>query len=44
MPEASNAARELSRHFGNPGNVQWKELERFVGYLKAHREKIKLIF
>jgi hypothetical protein len=44
MPEGSNAARELSRHFGNPGETQWKELERFVGYLKANRDKIKLIF
>ena len=44
MPEGSNAARELSRHFGNPGETQWKELERFVGYLKANKEKIKLIF
>jgi hypothetical protein len=44
MPEGSNAARELSRHFGNPGEIQWKELERFVGYLKANKDKIKLTF
>ena len=44
MPEGSNAARELSRHFGNPGEVHWKELERFVGYLKANKDKIKLVF
>ena len=27
MPEGGNEARELSRHFGNPGEEQWKELE-----------------
>jgi hypothetical protein len=44
MPEGGNAARELSRHFGNPGEAHWKELEHFVGYLKSNKEKIKLTF
>ena len=42
MPEAANAARDLARHFTNPGPEQWKELARFVGYLKKHQDDIKL--
>ena len=44
MPEGSNAARELSRHFGNPDDTHWKELDRFVGYLKANKDQLKVIF
>jgi len=42
MPEGANAARELARHFANPGPEQWKELARFVGYLKRNKDDIKL--
>ncbi len=44
MPEAGNAARELARHFANPGKQQWKELARFIGYLKKNRKDIKLTY
>ena len=42
MPEGANAARELSRFFSNPGEEHWKSLQRFVGYLRKHKDKIKL--
>ena len=32
--ENSNTARELARHFSNPGHEQWKVLERLMGYTK----------
>jgi hypothetical protein len=38
MPEGANAARELSRQFGNPSKEHWKELEKFVGYLNKNPE------
>jgi hypothetical protein len=42
--EGSNAARELARQFGNPNDAHWAELGRFVGYLKRHRELVKLTY
>ncbi|KAG7353674.1 reverse transcriptase RNA-dependent DNA polymerase [Nitzschia inconspicua] len=36
MMEGSNAARELARNFGNPNEIHWKELERFIGFLNAN--------
>ena len=44
FPEASNAARELARHFSSPGPQQLTELAKFVGYLKGIEEDIKLIY
>ncbi|MEL7196344.1 MAG: reverse transcriptase domain-containing protein [Bacteroidota bacterium] len=44
LPEASNAARELARHFANPGKLHWVELGKLVGYLKKNREDIKLTY
>ena len=44
MPEGSNAARELSRQFGNPNEEHWKEVERFIGYLKEKKEELKLVY
>jgi hypothetical protein len=44
MVEGSNAARELSRNFANPGRRHWKEVERFVGFLKENRSKIKITY
>ena len=40
--EGSNAARELARHFSNPGEEHWKELGRFVGYLKQNKDEVRL--
>jgi hypothetical protein len=34
-PTYANAARELSAHMSNPGEVHWKALERLVGYLSG---------
>jgi hypothetical protein len=42
--EGSNTARELTRHFSNPGEDQWKELERAVGYLKVNKENVMLTY
>jgi hypothetical protein len=42
--EGSNAARELSKHFQKPVEVHWKELERFVGYLKENENDIKITY
>ena len=42
MPEGANAARELSRFFSNPGEEHWKSLQQFAGYLRQHKDKIKL--
>jgi hypothetical protein len=43
-PEGSNAARELARQFGNPSKEHWKELERFIGYLKKNKHNVKLTY
>jgi hypothetical protein len=42
--EGLNAARELARHFSNPGPQHWEELGRFVGYLKGIEPDIHLIY
>ena len=42
--EGSNAARELSKHFSNPGEEHWDAVGRFVGYLKKHRQDIRLTY
>jgi hypothetical protein len=42
--EGCNAARELSKHFQKPVQEHWKELERFVGYLKANKKSIKITY
>jgi hypothetical protein len=45
MVESCNAARESSKHFQKPVEEHWwKELERFVGYLKVDEENIKIIY
>jgi hypothetical protein len=44
FPEGSNTARELTKHFSNPGFEHWKELERVVGYLKKYENDVKLIY
>jgi hypothetical protein len=44
MVEGCNAARELSKHFQKPVEEHWKELERFVGYLKVNETNIKIIY
>jgi hypothetical protein len=42
--EGSNTARELSKHFSNPGEEQWKELARAIGFLKKYKNEVKLIY
>jgi hypothetical protein len=42
--EGANPARELSKHFQKPVQEHWKELERFVGYLKGNQESIKITY
>jgi hypothetical protein len=42
--EGANQVRELTRHFANPGEAHWKALDRFVGYLKANKEDVKLTY
>jgi hypothetical protein len=42
--EGSNAAREFARQFGNPNDLHWLELGRFVAYLKCHQEEVKLTY
>jgi hypothetical protein len=44
FPEGSNTARELTKHFSNPGLEHWKELERAVGYLKKNENDVKLTY
>ena len=34
-PDCANATRDLARHMSNPGEEQWKAMERLVGYLKG---------
>ena len=34
-PDVANAARELAQHMSNPGEDQWKCMERMVGYMKG---------
>jgi hypothetical protein len=36
--------RELTQHFANPGAEHWKALARFVGYLKANQDNVKLTY
>jgi hypothetical protein len=40
-PEVANAARDLTSHLSNPGEEQWKFLERCVGYLTALPEEYR---
>jgi hypothetical protein len=42
--EGCNAARELSKHFQKPVEDHWKELERFVGYIKGNQENIRITY
>jgi hypothetical protein len=42
--EGSNPAREMAKHFSNPGEAHWKEVERFVGYMKGNIDEIKLTY
>jgi hypothetical protein len=44
FPEGANAARELARHFSNPGPIHWSEFGKYVGYLKSMEEEIKLTY
>ncbi len=44
FPEGSNAARELSRQFGNPSEDHWNELGRFIGYLKLYEKDVKVTY
>jgi hypothetical protein len=44
FPEGANAARELARHFLNPGPMHWHELARYIGYLKAMEEEIRITY
>ncbi len=44
FPEGANAARELARHFSNPGPMHWDELARYVGYLKGIEKDIRLTY
>ena len=41
MNEGCNAPRKLARHFTRPKEEHWKDLYRFVEYLK---ENIKIIY
>lgn len=42
--DGKNQVHELTRHFANPGEVHWKDLDHFVGYSKANKEDIKLTY
>ena len=42
--EGSNAARDMARHFTNPGEEHWSAVDRFVGFLKGNEDDIKLTF
>jgi hypothetical protein len=42
--EGSNGAREMARQFGNPGPDHWRELEKYVGYLKENEKDVKLAY
>jgi hypothetical protein len=44
LVEGCNAARELSKHLQKPVEEHWKELERFVGYLKVNGSDIKITY
>ena len=44
FPEGGNTARELTRHFSNPGELHWKELDRVVGFLKHHKNDVYLVY
>ena len=36
-PDCANSVRDLAHHMSNPGSMQWKAMERIVGYLKGKR-------
>jgi hypothetical protein len=40
----SNATRELTKYFSNPGEQHWKALKHLVGYLKEHEHDIYLTY
>jgi hypothetical protein len=42
--EGSNVARELANQFRNQNDHHWVELRWFVGYLKRHKELVKLTY
>jgi hypothetical protein len=44
FPEGANAARELARHFSNPGPINYCKLGKYVGYLKSIKAEIKLTY
>ena len=44
LPEGSNAARDLTKHFSNPGPEHWKAVGRMVGHLKEYQDELKLTF
>ena len=44
LPEGSNAARDLAKHFSNPGPDHWKSVGRMVGHLKKHKDELRLTF
>jgi hypothetical protein len=45
LPEGSKASREMARHqFRNPGPDYWKELEKYVGFLKENEQDVKLTY
>ena len=39
VPDVANATRELALNMSNPGTEHWKELGRFLGYLKGKDTK-----
>lgn len=44
MPKRCNAARELSKHLQNPGNLHWDAIKYFAGYLKKESGRIHLMY
>jgi hypothetical protein len=44
FPKGANPARELARHFSNPGPMHWDELGKYVGYLKEIEKIIRLTY
>ena len=44
LPEGGNSARELTKHFSNPGPDHWKSVGRMVGHLKKNKNKLKLTY
>ena len=41
LPEGGNAARDLTKHFSNPGPDHWKIVGWVVGHLKKNNDKLK---